>query len=267
MPTPHVIADDRAALDSGLYARSFVDVYDAWYSALDDPADLVDAFAARMPDGGRVVELGSGTGRLAGPLAAHGFETTGVDISIDMLRRSTTTEQRVGADMTQLPIRTGSVDGVIIAYNTLCNLASVAAQRQCIAECSRALTVGGVLAIDMFVAAPANASHLIDVSTRSIQSPGVEPSPVVAMITRRDTDIGSGADLIDGVHIELHRTGTRVRPWRLCHQTPAALDDVASTLGLRLVAANSDWAGAPFTPEARRRVSWFERCADQSASP
>ena len=71
------------------YGRSFADVYDDWYrevSDVDATVARVAALAARR-GGGRVLELGVGTGRLALPLAARGLAVTGVDASPEMLER------------------------------------------------------------------------------------------------------------------------------------------------------------------------------------
>jgi SAM-dependent methyltransferase len=62
------------------------------YDATRDPLEpsLVDAMAATFRGWGvrRVLEVGVGTGRVAGPLGARGFEVTGVDASRRMLARA-----------------------------------------------------------------------------------------------------------------------------------------------------------------------------------
>jgi SAM-dependent methyltransferase len=66
----------------------------------------------------RVLEIGVGTGRMAYPVAAHGYAVVGADISATMLgelkrRRDASTGPRVDAlraDATHLPLRSGSVD-------------------------------------------------------------------------------------------------------------------------------------------------------------
>ena len=62
-----------------LYAR----FYDLDYAGFDDDLQLVQQTATRC--GSPILELGCGTGRLLLPLAADGFNVTGVDDSVAML--------------------------------------------------------------------------------------------------------------------------------------------------------------------------------------
>ena len=66
------------------YGDSFADVYDDWYADVSD-IDATVAAVARLADGGAVLELGVGTGRLALPLAATGTPVVGIDASQAML--------------------------------------------------------------------------------------------------------------------------------------------------------------------------------------
>ena len=57
------------------YGESFAEVYDRWYPRDEVARSVTDALA---PVGGRcLLELGVGTGALAIPLAAAGWEVTG----------------------------------------------------------------------------------------------------------------------------------------------------------------------------------------------
>ena len=79
------------------YGDGFADVYDEWYQGISDVDATVRFLHALAGDGGRVLELAVGTGRLAIPLAATGTSVVGVDASqamLDVLRP----EQRAAYD-------------------------------------------------------------------------------------------------------------------------------------------------------------------------
>src|SRR5438105_508372 len=67
------------------YGERVADVYDEWYK-LGDPAPEA-ALLAELAAGGRALELGIGTGRVALPLAALGVEVHGVDASPAIVER------------------------------------------------------------------------------------------------------------------------------------------------------------------------------------
>lgn len=75
-----------------------------------------------LPDGGVVVDVGTGTGLLAKELSKRGFQVVALDISIEMLRqcsKTLTVASRVPipllADVQNLPFAAQSVDLVIIS--------------------------------------------------------------------------------------------------------------------------------------------------------
>ena len=73
--------------DATSYGDAFADVYDSWYHDVSDVDATVDLIRSLAGSGGRVLELGVGTGRLAMPMAAAGLRVTGVDSSERMLDR------------------------------------------------------------------------------------------------------------------------------------------------------------------------------------
>ncbi len=75
--------------------------------ALHDAIDR-GAIVAR----GRCVEVGSGTGAATPSLAATFDDVTAVDLSVEMLRRAP--GSRLAADAARLPVRTASVDAVVL---------------------------------------------------------------------------------------------------------------------------------------------------------
>ena len=235
--------------DAGLYARSFSDVYDSWYGTLDDPAALVDSLAAIHGPGATVVELGSGTGRLATPLHAAGYNVVSIDISSTMLHASSDGPRRVCADMATLPIRDSSAHAVIVAYNTLFNLAAKSLQQKCFDEANRILRTGGVFGVETFVA-PSDMGDEFGLSSRPHPE---DPSAVLSILTGPDHD---DPDIIIGTHLERGRNIV-CRPWRLAYQSPSELDACANAASMRLVRRSSDWSDSDFDASSDRHVSWY----------
>ena len=76
----------RQAMDvEGSRSTELAAIYDAIYAGRDDTAFWLTMAAAA--DGGPVLELGCGTGRVLLPLARAGYEITGLDLSAPMLDR------------------------------------------------------------------------------------------------------------------------------------------------------------------------------------
>ncbi len=232
------------------YGDGFADVYDDWYADVSPPAETA-AFLARRVDG-LVVELGSGTGRLAGPLAALGVPVVGLDASIAMLERSRRSHPDVpvvAADMAEQPFRSATASGVLIAFNTLFNLPSAALQQRALHQAATLLEPGGVVVVEAFVpgaGAEARSSH--------VEVVRLDVDVVVLQVSR--TDPGDGT--VTGHHVEL-RDGApvRLRPWHLRFTDPAGLDHLAASAGLRLVERFGDWAETPFDAASGTHVSVY----------
>lgn len=236
--------------DPQLYARSFADVYDEWYSDLDDPDLVVDAFARRLEAGATILELGSGTGRLASPLAQAGFCVLALDASVPMLRQDRTGANRVAGDMAHVPLRTGCAAGALIAYNTFFNLPSRHAQLRCLMAIGQLLQPDGLLAVDVFSAAEGKSGNF----GITVRDHPTRPAERLAIITGPGTDPST----VIGSHIELGDV-TTCRPWQITYCNPGELDLLAHSAGLELVTRHRDWVGEPFGEDSMRHVSWYRR--------
>ena len=80
--------------DEASYGALLADEYDAIYGDVFDTEGAVDQLA-RLADGGRILEFGVGTGRIALPLAEKGLDVWGVDGSAEMLK---ILEEKPGGD-------------------------------------------------------------------------------------------------------------------------------------------------------------------------
>lgn len=234
------------------YGDAFADVYDDWYSDVSPPADTATFLRQRVD--GLVVELGSGTGRLAAPIAAAGLPIVGVDASMPMLRRAVERSADVpvvAADMAEPPLRQGCASAVLIAFNTLFNLPTGSLQRAALARSAALLRPDGIVVIEAFVpgdGAAERADH-VDVVRLDADS-------VVLRVSRTDPAAGT----VSGHHVEL-RDGepVRLRPWHLHYVDPAGLDRMAESAGLTLVERAGGWQGEPFDDDSPVHVSVFSR--------
>lgn len=232
------------------YGDSFADVYDDWYAAVSDVDGTVAFLQACTPPGSAVLELGSGTGRLAAPLASAGVDVVGLDASRAMLAssRRAATLHTVEGDMVRLPFRGGSFATVFVAFNTLFNLQSEQAMGACFHEVRRVLADKGSFVVEAFVPPAEDAARDHGVSMRSLARD-------VAVLTSaaRDPDRRT----ITGQHVEIQRDRVRLRPWRIVYANPSQLDVMAGAAGLELNQRFEGWRGEPFDEGSPQHVSVF----------
>jgi SAM-dependent methyltransferase len=133
--------------------------YDAVTAADDRLSGDIDLYAGLAPEGGAILELGAGSGRLTIELALRGFDVTGVDIAPTMLaqaeaRRGTLPAEAaarcrlVRGDMTALKLGR-TFDLVLCPYFTLAHVPAGAAWRNAFNVMSRHLAPGGRVAVHL----------------------------------------------------------------------------------------------------------------------
>jgi demethylmenaquinone methyltransferase/2-methoxy-6-polyprenyl-1,4-benzoquinol methylase len=97
----------------------------------------------RLPRGALVADLACGTGELCRELGRAGLRSIGVDSSAGMLARARGAERFVRADILDLPLATGEVDGVTCGF-ALRNVTDIG---RCAAEMARVVRPGGRIAV------------------------------------------------------------------------------------------------------------------------
>lgn len=241
------------------YGDRFADVYDDWYEDVSDVGSTVERVVALAgPRGGRVLELGAGSGRLALPLAARGLEVWAVDASTAMIDRL---RAKPGADrvhpvvddmasLTAAGLDDGTFGVVLCAFNTLFNITDTGGQRRCLARARDLLGPDGRVVIEAFVPPPGDER---DAAVGAVEPRHIGLDEVVLTVSRLDP----ASRTITGQHVQITESGVRLRPWVLHYASPDQLDALAADAGLRLVERHAGWHGEAFTPTSGAHVSVY----------
>jgi SAM-dependent methyltransferase len=129
----------------------------------DDPGDLDLYVALAARTGGPILELAVGTGRLAVPLALHGYRVTGVDLDPAMLARARAAADAAGrtaarrltlvagdARTVRLP-DAGTFALAAIPLNSIFLMGARADQAAAVATLAAHLAPGGVAVVDAWL--------------------------------------------------------------------------------------------------------------------
>jgi SAM-dependent methyltransferase len=233
------------------YGEHIADVYDEWYTNLGDAEQQADLLA-ELAEGGRVLELGVGTGRIALPLAARGVDMHGVDTSpamIEKLRAKpggdavTTT---IG-DMADVPVE-GAFSLVFVVFNTFFMLTSQEDQVRCFRNVAAHLTPGGRFVVGGFVP---------DLS-RIEQGQNIGVGDVGVNTVRLDaTKFDSLAQRIDVTQMRITEQGIRLVHARMRYAFVPELDLMAQLARLTLEQRWSTFDKLPFTNESAYALSVY----------
>lgn len=76
---------DLDGMNKYIYDSEWSDLWQTYFSERPTTQATADFLASLIP-GGRALEIGIGSGRVAIPLAARGVKVTGIDTSVHMLK-------------------------------------------------------------------------------------------------------------------------------------------------------------------------------------
>ncbi|MFE6888868.1 class I SAM-dependent DNA methyltransferase [Streptomyces sp. NPDC057694] len=246
--------------DDGYFPESIAADYDRSSASMFTPETLDPTLdlLTELAGGGRAVEFGIGTGRVALPLAARGIGVHGIDLSGAMVARL---RAKPGGDripVTMGDFATARADGAggfslaYLVFNTISNLTTQDAQVDCFVNAAAHLAPGGTFVVELMVpdlrllpygqeAVPFHVSDTrwafdrYDVATQAMSSNYFSVDP------------GTG----QGTFWSL--------PFR--YVWPSELDLMARIAGLRLRERWDGWTREPFTSESRKHVSVWEKAA------
>ncbi len=242
-------------MDDGYFDERIAASYDDDPEMFDPAAiDPVIDFLVELAAGGRALELGVGTGRIALPLAQRGVPVHGIDLSKPMVARLRAKPGGEGLGVTIGDFATTMVDGsfrlVYLVCNTIMNLTTQSAQVACFRNVAAHLQPGGCFVIDVMIPElrrlpPGETFHVFsgsenywgideyDVATQGLKSHHLE--------------------IVDG------RVGRFSAPYR--YVWPSELDLMAELGGMTLRERWGGWKREPFTSDSRKHISVWEKPA------
>lgn len=230
------------------YDRSFPEAFAQTGTIVDTLVGLAG------PPPARLLELGIGTGRLALPLAARGYDIEGIDNSPPMVSRL-----RAKPWGAQLPVALGSFADVadlthgeyrlvFVAYNTLFELPTQDEQVRCFAGVASRLAGGGRFVVEAFVpdlTRLEQAVHAASVTGDHVRLSATRHDPLTQLAVTQNVVISAA--------------GVELEPSTIRYATVPELDLMARLAGLRLEHRWGGWAGEPFTAASSTHVSVYER--------
>jgi SAM-dependent methyltransferase len=231
------------------YNEACAEVYDQWFGSCEEAAvDLL----AELAGGGRVLELGIGSGLLALPLAARGIDLHGIDLSPAMVARL---RAKPGGEA--IPVTMGNFADVaaqgdfsliFVAYNTFFALPTQDEQVRCFQNVAAHLTADGVFVLEAFVPQSANFTGGLKVTVVTDERIGLKVSEHDPVRQR-----------LKSQHVVIRNQEIRLYPVEVRYAWPAELDLMARLAGLRLRHRWSDWNRAGIGPSSQRHVSVYEK--------
>jgi SAM-dependent methyltransferase len=240
--------------DDGYFGESVAQRYDDSESPMFQPAAIEPAveLLAGLAEGGRALELGIGTGRIALPLAARGVEVRGIELSRAMLARLRAKAGGGAIEVTLGDFASARAEGafslVYLVFNTIMNLTTQAAQVACFRNAARHLAPGGHFVIECMVP-----------ELRKLPA-GQNAVPFHVSSTRwafDRYDVATQAMSSNYVEVIEGRGSYRSIPFR--YVWPSELDLMAELAGMQLRERWEGWTRGPFTSESAQHVSIWQK--------
>ncbi len=242
--------------EEGYFGERVAARYDESSADMFEPA-VVDAAVdvlAGLAGGGRALELGIGTGRIALPLARRGVPVHGIDMSRAMVARLRAKQGGDAIGVTIGDFATTRVDGTFsvayLVFNTIMNLTTQSAQVACFRNVAAHLEPGGCFVVEVSVP-----------DLRRLPA-GQSAVPFHASPTRWAFDLyDTATQAMSSNYVEV--TDGRGEFWSIPFRYvwPSELDLMAELAGLRPRERWDGWTREPFTSESRRHVSLWQKPA------
>jgi SAM-dependent methyltransferase len=240
------------------YNEKLASVYEQMYPIDFDTTAAVDFLSSLAPVPASVLELGVGTGRIAVPLAARGYEVHGIDGSEAMLGklRERDPEGTVTAMLGDFT-STGTdrtFDVITLVLNTFYVAVTKEQQLGCLRKVREQLAPGGRFVLDAFDPSPYHTMQKPEASIRYLNEGAVMLDSIT--VDRARQLMVATHTIVDGGPPETTHHVIR-------YAFPLEIDLLAELSGLRLVDRYDGWSKGPYTSASVRHVSVYER-ADES---
>lgn len=231
------------------YGERIAGVYDDWYDEYDESTLAV---LRELAQGGRSLELGIGTGRVALPLQRSGLTVEGIDASEAMIARL---RSKPGGD--EIPVVAGNfadvaVEGryalIYVLVNTFFALLSQEEQVRCFRNVAERLSPDGSFLMEAFVP---DLSRFT--GRQAVRAADIGENEVHLDVSRHDPV--SQQILVQ--QVVLTEQGIRLYPVKLRYAWPSELDVMARLAGLELKHRWGDWRKGTFSADSHMHVSVY----------
>jgi SAM-dependent methyltransferase len=240
----------------GFTSSTFGELNADEYDALHDPGTTDEAVSliSDLANGGNILELAIGTGRIALPLLARGHKISGIEGSPEMvvkLREKFGSEaiDVVIGDFADVDIE-GPFEHVCLVFNTLFNLQSQEDQIRCFRNVAERLTAGGTFLIETFVPDLSGFS-----GGQRVQIKRLDMSSVWLEAATHDPV----RQLFEFQRIRITTEGTKLVPLPMRYAWPSEIDLMARLAGLTLIHRWGSWNRDPFEASSKMHISVYQK--------
>jgi SAM-dependent methyltransferase len=242
--------------EDGYFGEPVAARYDESTAEMSEPGvvEPAVAFLAGLAGGGRALEFGIGTGRIALPLARRGVPVHGIDLSRAMVARL---RAKPGGEATGVTIGDfaaaaagGGFSVAYLVFNTIMNLTTQDAQVACFRNAAAHLEPGGCFVIE------------VGVPELRRLPPGQSVVPFHVSPQRWAFDIyDTATQAMSSNYVEVSGGRGEYRSIPFRYVWPAELDLMARLAGMRLRERWAGWAREPFTSDSQQHISVWEKPA------
>ena len=240
------------------------------YDAFPFQADIPLYRRLAEAEGGRVLEVGCGTGRVLVPLVRGGCRVTGIDISAHMLahtRAKLDTEaleaELIQADMRTFDLKSRDFDLAIVAVKSFAYLLDRADQLSCLEAIHAHLRPKGVLALDLVHPTPPWVDAPIGRLTQDLIATNAAGETVSRVESVMSVDLARQVRTIRSAYEVIDARGSVVQkrfvewPYRWIYRFEA--EHLLERAGFAIEALYGGYAGEAFTSDSPAMV-FVSRC-------